>query len=224
MKYAHLIRSLHFCWVWGREQISGISFIFSGSFKCWKMLIFFLFVYAVSVSCGKHFVKLEPRWRCVWCWLVSAVSSCISSPVADSRHEVWRTLSRFVSRADVQRPTTPVTYSIRTSDLDDFGPWENAHAVTLGKCHTLTKTPCWESNPQSQHCEATMLIAGCFFWVSPFFFLSFPSALSPLQQPGEICFLPIFSFLSVCFCGFRGSFQKKTTKKTPKYLGVPDSN
>lgn len=48
--------SLHSCWVWARERISGtrVSFFFVGSFECGKCWFPFLFAFPASVSCGKH--------------------------------------------------------------------------------------------------------------------------------------------------------------------------
>lgn len=65
-------------------------------------------------------------------------SLAASPPPADSRREVWRTLSRSVSRADVWRQTTPVTSSIRSQT------W-----MTLDRERMPTQSR-WESTTHSQ--------------------------------------------------------------------------
>lgn len=105
----------------------------------WKMLISFCVCFSCLRVMRQTFVSKLNLGNGA-CDAGSCPPSLPASPaLADSRREVWRTLSRSVSRADVWRQTTPVTYSIRSQT------W-----MTLDRERMPTQSR-WESTTHSQN-------------------------------------------------------------------------
>lgn len=201
------------------EPVNGFLeqgfFFFFGSFECGKCWFPFLFAFPASVSCGKHLCQ---NWILVTVRVMLAHVHRLFPPLlpwltAGVRCDgPWAGPWAELTCGDKQ-PLWLIQLGVRLGWLWTVRGCPRSHAEKAPHTH---KTPSWASNPQSQHCEATMLITGCFSVFRPFFFL--PIIAVKTAAWGNM-FSSHFFFLPV-----RVAVSEVHFRKINKNLGVPDSN
>lgn len=203
--------SLHSCWVWARERISGtrVFFLFCfGSFECGKCWFPFVFAFPASVSCGKHLCQ---NWILVTVRVMLAHVHRLFPPLlpwltAGVRCDgPWAGPWAELTCGDKQ-PLWLIQLGVRLGWLWTVRGCPRSHAEKAPHTH---KTPQLGVKPTITALRGNNANHWLLFCVSPVFFP--PHHCRQNSSLGKYVFFPLFFSASTC-CSFWGSFQKNKQK------------